>query len=193
MLQFDLQNDKIDKIILRLQVKLEVSTVSDLTKIKPSELPSDKEEIQFEEDSDTFKITMSQSAATKNMQHNFAAFEAWSLVAKSAGYARNSTEPINDVLFTFNKTLIENLQMPFSSTDKSEDVLKLVLQDKYRKICDVITGYAIDEYTKSTINLTTYQHCNKTESIQDIRCKYDEYRKTQHYAIELLKRLIRAK
>ena len=88
MLQFDLQNDKIDKIVPRLQVKSEVSIVSDLTKIKPSELPSDKEEIQFEEDSNTFKITISQSAATKNMQHNFAAFEAWSLVVKSAGYAR---------------------------------------------------------------------------------------------------------
>jgi len=62
--------------------------MSNLTKIKESALPHIKEKILFSEDGNTFLITMSQAGATLNMQDNYAAFEAWALVAKAAGYER---------------------------------------------------------------------------------------------------------
>ena len=57
--------------------------MSNLTKIKFSNLPRD---ISYREDGDTFVMEMSQSCATANMQENRAAFEAWALYARTAGY-----------------------------------------------------------------------------------------------------------
>ena len=56
--------------------------MSNLTKIK-GRLPSG---IAFSEKGDTCIIGMNQAGTTGNMQNNNAAFEAWALVAKAAGY-----------------------------------------------------------------------------------------------------------
>ena len=60
--------------------------MSNFTRIKQSELPRNAEKIAFNEIGDTFYIMMGKDGVTANMQDNNAAFEAWSLVAKAAGY-----------------------------------------------------------------------------------------------------------
>ena len=62
--------------------------MSRLTKLKYSELPSNKNKIAFFEDGDIFYIEIGIDGMTANMQDNNAAFEAWALVAKAAGYSR---------------------------------------------------------------------------------------------------------
>jgi|GEM_PF-1053150 len=57
--------------------------MSAITKIKRSDLPRD---IDFTESGNTLYMTMNQDCASENMQDNNAAFEAWALVAKAAGY-----------------------------------------------------------------------------------------------------------
>jgi len=62
-----------------------VNTMSNLTKIPMSKLPSG---IIFSENGDTLLMEMSQTGITANMQENNSAFEAWALLARTAGYTR---------------------------------------------------------------------------------------------------------
>jgi hypothetical protein len=70
-----------------------------LKKIEKDKLPS-KEKIAFSENGDELTITMNQNGTTANMQNNEAAFEAWALVVKTAGYASvvlSENEHINEI------------------------------------------------------------------------------------------------
>ena len=74
--------------------------MSNFTRLKRSELPRNTEKIAFNENGDTFHIIMGRDGITENMQENSAAFEAWSLVAKAAGYKQvilSETIPTGDL------------------------------------------------------------------------------------------------
>ena len=57
--------------------------MSNLTRIALSSLPRD---IEFSENGDTLLMKMDQACTTANMQENSAAFEAWALYGRTAGY-----------------------------------------------------------------------------------------------------------